>query len=79
MEPGTPCELRIVLPPTSNVFAAGHRIRIDVSSSNFPAFDVNPNTGEPSGRYTHMVSAEQTVYLDRHRPSRVLLPVIPDE
>ena len=55
MEPGTPYQVTIQLPPTSNLFAAGHRIRIDVSSSNFPRLERNPNTGEPIGRHTHMV------------------------
>ena len=45
MEPGEEYEVTILLPPTSNLFAAGHRIRIDVSSSNFPRLDRNPNTG----------------------------------
>ena len=77
MEPGTPYLVRIRLPPTSNVFAKGHRIRIDVSSSNFPRLERNPNTGEPIGRHTHMVNAEQTVFSDAERPSKVVLPVVP--
>jgi putative CocE/NonD family hydrolase len=67
----------IVLPPTSNVFAADHRIRIDISSSNFPRLELNPNTGEPMGKHTHSVSALQTVFADPSRPSHVILPVIP--
>ena len=47
MQPGTIYPLTIKLYPTSNVFKRGHRIRVDISSSNFPRFDVNPNTGEP--------------------------------
>ena len=77
MEPGTPYVVRIQLPPTSNVFAKGHRIRIDVSSSNFPRLERNPNTGEPIGRHTRMIKAEQTVFSDPEHPSRVVLPVIP--
>ena len=77
MEPGTPYLVRIQLPPTSNVFATGHRIRIDVSSSNFPRLERNPNTGEPIGRHTQMITAEQTVFSDAEHPSRVVLPVIP--
>ena len=77
MEPGTPYLVRIQLPPTSNVFAKGHRIRIDVSSSNFPRLERNPNTGEPIGQHTQMVKADQTVFSDAERPSRVTLPVIP--
>jgi hypothetical protein len=77
MRPGEVYPVRIVLPPTSNLFAAGHRIRFDVSSSNFPRFDLNPNTGEPMGRHTHSVVAHNAVYLDRARPSHVVLPIIP--
>ena len=78
MTPGALYRVRIDLPPTSNLFRAGHRIRLDVSSSNFPRFDVNPNTGEPVGRHTRLVAATNTVYRDRDRPSRVVLPIIPD-
>jgi uncharacterized protein len=77
MEPGTPYRVTLVLPPTSNLFATGHRIRIDVSSSNFPRLERNPNTGEPIGRHTRHELAEQTVFADAERPSRVTLPVIP--
>jgi uncharacterized protein len=72
MEPGTEYDVQILLPPTSNLFAAGHRIRIDVSSSNFPRLERNPNTGEPIGRHTHEVVAENAVH-----GGRVVLPVIP--
>jgi uncharacterized protein len=67
----------ILLPPTSNLFAAGHRIRIDVSSSNFPRLERNPNTGEPIGRHTREVTADQAVHSDGEHPSHVVLPVIP--
>ena len=77
LEPGVPVPVTITLPPTSNLFDAGHRIRVDVSSSNWPRLDVNPNTGEPIGRHTHQVVAEQTVYCDAERPSHIVLPVIP--
>jgi putative CocE/NonD family hydrolase len=77
MVPGEIYRVQITLPPTSNLFAAGHRIRLDVSSSNFPRFDVNPNTGEPMGRHTHMVVAHNAVYLDRAHPSHIVLPIIP--
>lgn len=72
MEPGVVYEVEILLPPTSNLFAAGHRIRIDVSSSNFPRLERNPNTGEPIGRHTRMVKAENVVH-----GGKVVLPVIP--
>ena len=62
MEPGTRVRgRRSCCRRRRNLFAAGHRIRIDVSSSNFPRLERNPNTGEPIGRHTHMVDAEQTV------------------
>ena len=77
LEPGVPVPVTITLPPTSNLFDVGHRIRVDISSSNWPRLDVNPNTGEPMGRHTHQVVAEQTVYADAERPSHILLPVIP--
>ena len=77
MTPGEIYPVTIDLPPTSNLFDTGHRIRIDVSSSNWPRLDVNPNTGEPMGRHTHLVVAEQTVYADADHPSHVVLPVIP--
>ena len=77
MEPGEVYRVQIPLPPTSNLFQAGHRIRIDISSSNFPRLDLNPNTGEPMGRHTHAVPACNTVYMDKQRPSGVLLPTIP--
>ena len=77
LEPGAVVPVSILLPPTSSLFATGHRIRINVSSSNFPRLDLNPNTGEPMGRHTHQVVAEQAVYIDAGRPSHIVLPVIP--
>jgi len=76
MEPGHVYPLVIALYPTSNLFKRGHRIRLDISSSNFPRFDVNPNTGEPVGLNRRTVVAENTVYHDKSRPSHVVLPVI---
>lgn len=76
LDPNQVYPVQIELAPTSNLFQAGHRIRLDISSSNFPRLDVNPNTGEPVGRHTHMVIAHNTLYLDRARPSQVILPVI---
>src|SRR5262249_1098026 len=73
MVPGEIYELTISLSPTSNLFKAGHRIRVDVSSSNFPRFDVNPNTGEPVGQHTHTQVALNTIHVDRDRPSHVVL------
>ena len=77
MIPGKPYELTVTLWPTSNVFKKGHRIRVDISSSNFPRFDVNPNTGEPVGKHTRMVTADNTVHTSTGLPSCVVLPIIP--
>jgi putative CocE/NonD family hydrolase len=77
MEPGQVYEVGMDLTPISNLFKAGQRIRLDISSSNFPRFDLNPNTGEPLGRHTHQLVARNTVYFDRERPSQVVLPIIP--
>ncbi len=62
--------------PTSNLFKRGHRIRLDISSSNYPHFDRNPNTGEPEGKAIDSRVATNSVFLDRGRPSHVLLPTI---
>jgi putative CocE/NonD family hydrolase len=72
-----PREYTIEMYPTSLVFARGHRIRVDVSSSNFPRFDVNPNTGEPLGQQRGWRVAQNGVYHDPAHPSRIILPVIP--
>lgn len=77
MRPGRAYRIRIAAFPTSNLFKAGHRIRLDIASSNFPHFDVNPNTGAPEGRGLTTRIATNTVYLDAGRPSHVVLPVIP--
>jgi hypothetical protein len=77
MEPGSVHPVTIRLYPTSNVFKKGHRIRVDVSSSNFPRFDVNPNTGEPLNGNRRWAVATNTVWHDRARPSQILLPIVP--
>lgn len=76
MVPGCVYEIAIEPFATSNLFAAGHRIRLDISSSNFPHFDVNPNTGEPEGRARRRRIARNSVFVDRARPSHAVLPVI---
>jgi uncharacterized protein len=58
---------------TANVFKKGHRIRLDISSSNFPRFDVNPNTGEPLGLNRRAVSAQNTIYFSMRYPSALRL------
>jgi uncharacterized protein len=77
MHAGRIYRIKIEAFPTSNLFKAGHRVRIDVASSNFPHFDVNPNTGEPEGKAVRMQIATNRVFLDRDHPSHVVLPVIP--
>lgn len=76
--PGEITRIEVTLLPTANLFRAGHRIRVDVSSSNFPKFDVNPNTGEPEGEARRKRVAVNTVYLDASRPSSIRLPVVPN-
>ncbi|HXQ81236.1 MAG TPA: CocE/NonD family hydrolase [Opitutaceae bacterium] len=76
LEPGRPYAFTIEMYPTSLVFARGHRIRLDVSSSNFPRFDVNPNTGEPLNGNRRWQTAENTVYTDADHPSDLILPLI---
>ena len=65
--------------PTSLVFKQGNQIRLDILSSNFPRFDVNPNTGEPLNNNRRLQVAENTVYLDTKHPSQIVLPFIPAE
>ncbi len=77
MVPGQVYPVKVEAFPTSNRFMPGHRIRLDIASSNFPHFDVNPNTGEPEARATGQRVATNRVYLDRERPSHAILPVIP--
>lgn len=62
---------------TSNVFLTGHKIRVEISSSNFPRFDRNPNTGHTFGSDDILRKAKQTIYHDDEHPSHILLPIIP--
>ena len=77
MEPDEVYRVTVQLFPTSNLFLKGHRIRIDVSSSNFPRFDVNGNTGENPAVSAVKLPAQNSVYHDAERRSNILLPVIP--
>jgi putative CocE/NonD family hydrolase len=70
-------ELTIDLWATSHVFLPGHCIRLEISSSNFPRFDRNLNTGEDQAAGSRRQAATQTIFHDRRYPSHVLLPVIP--
>src|SRR5262249_21664058 len=77
MEPGAGARMTIHPYPTSDVVKKSHRIRVDVSSSTFPRFDVNPNTGEPLNRHRRVQAAVNTVHHSAKYPSRVVLPVVP--
>lgn len=76
MNPGERYFVRVSLYPVSNLFATGHRLRLDISSSNFPRFDLNLNTGEPEGRATGRRIARNTVFTTSTNPSRLILPVV---
>ncbi len=78
MKPGSVVEYKIDAGVTSNVFLKGHRIRIEISSSNFPRFDRNPNTGRPIADEKELLVATQTIHHDHKHESYVTLPVIPD-
>jgi hypothetical protein len=77
LEPGKIYEYIIDLWATSNVFKAGHRIRVEISSSNFPRFDRNPNTGHAFGEDAELLPATQTVFHDVAHASHVVLPIVP--
>ena len=74
---GLAYEYSIAVNPTSNLFRRGHRLEVHVSSSDFPNFDRNHNTGGNDYAEAALVTARQTVFHDAARPSRVILPVIP--
>ncbi|MBT5709807.1 CocE/NonD family hydrolase, partial [Candidatus Poribacteria bacterium] len=77
IEPGQVYEYVIEMQPTSNVFLRGHRIRLHITSSNFPLIDRNTNVGGDIGFEDHVVVAEQTVWHGGACASRIVLPVIP--
>ena len=74
--PGKIYEYKIDLWSTSNVFLKGHIIRLEVSSSNFPRFDRNLNTGKPASTDSTFVKATNTVYHDSTHPSALVLPIV---
>ena len=77
LTPGEVSRFTIDLWATSHVFLPGHRIRVEISSSNFPRFDRNLNTGEDQATATRWQTARQTVFHDPRYPSHIVLPVIP--
>jgi len=77
IEPGKAYEYEIDLWATSNLFKKGHRIRLDITSSNFPRWDRNPNTGHAFGEDSELVIAHQTILHDAEHPSYITLPIVP--
>jgi putative CocE/NonD family hydrolase len=77
LQPGRVYEFTIDPFPTANVFKKGHRIRVDISSSNFPRFDVNPNTGEPLGKNRRMITTDISIQHSATYPSHIVLPLAP--
>ena len=75
--PGETYHVTVDLWATSNVFLAGHKLRLEVSSSNFPRFDRNLNTGEEQARATRMVKATNVIYHDKAHPSALIVPIVP--
>lgn len=75
--PGQPYDYRIRIWPTSYEFRAGDRVRVEISSSDYPQFAPNPNTGDPFGRGADQRSATQTILHDGAHPSHLTLPIIP--
>jgi putative CocE/NonD family hydrolase len=70
-------EYRIDLCSTGNVFKAGHRIRLEISSSNFPRFDRNLNTGKDAASSSEFVKATTTILHDPDHPTALILPIVP--
>jgi hypothetical protein len=79
MKPGEVSHAVIEMYPTSLIFKRDHRIRLDISSSNFPRFDVNPTTGEPLNDNRRWNTADNAVYIGPKYPSHILLPIIPED
>jgi len=78
MTPGEVYKFNVDLWATSNVFLAGHQLRLEISSSNFPRFDRNLNTGEVQSTATRLVKAANTILHDSKHPSALILPVVPE-
>lgn len=77
LKPNQVYEYDIAMAGTANVFQPGHRIRVDITSSNFPQFDRNPNTGEDLGASSVTRTAMQTVHHGSAQASHIVLPVVP--
>jgi putative CocE/NonD family hydrolase len=79
LEPGHVYAYEIDLGSTSNVFLKGHRVRLEVSSSNFPRYDRNPNTGHEFGIDSETRIAHQRIHHSQKYPSHLILPIVPRE
>jgi putative CocE/NonD family hydrolase len=77
MKPGDVYQISIDMYPTAMMFRKGHRIRPDIASSNFPRFDINPNTGEPLNDNRRSAIAVNTIFHDDRHPSQIVLPIVP--
>lgn len=77
LNPGQIYKIKIDMIATSNVFLTGHKLRLEISSSNFPRFDRNLNSGEAQAHATRIINAENIIYHDKEHPSALVLPVVP--
>jgi hypothetical protein len=77
MKPGQIYKFTVDLWATANVFRKGHTLRLEVSSSNFPRFDKNLNTGENAAVGGKSIPATNTIYHDAEHPSALILPIVP--
>ncbi len=77
LEPGRIHAVSVAMFPCANLFKRGHRLRLDLAGSNFPHFDINPNSGEPEGSMERKRRATTRIFVDAARPSHLVLPVIP--
>jgi putative CocE/NonD family hydrolase len=77
LKPGRVYPVTVAMFPCANLFKRGHRLRLDLAGSNFPHFDINPNSGEPEGAMDRKRRATMQIFVDAARPSHLVLPVIP--
>jgi uncharacterized protein len=78
LKPGETYHVTLDLWATSNIFLAGHKLRLEISSSNFPRFDRNLNTGEEQAHTTRMIKATNVIYHDKAHPSALVVPIVPN-
>jgi uncharacterized protein len=77
MVPGEVYAVAVALFPIANLFRRGHRLRLDLAGSNFPHFDINPNSGEAEGAAERPRTAHSRIFVNRRHPSHLILPVVP--